>query len=134
MVHGRAFGYEDSLGYLTIGVGRLIDRRLGGGLTEAEVSYLLANDIAGVMADLDRELPWWRGLNDVRQRVIIDMCFNLGIANFLLFKNTLAAVKRGDWGAASRGMMNSRWARQVKSRAVTLTAMMETGKDPKWLA
>ncbi|WP_237575962.1 hypothetical protein [Mycetohabitans sp. B8] len=27
---------------------------------------------------LDRQLPWWRSLDVVRQRVIIKMAFNLG--------------------------------------------------------
>ena len=37
--------YQDSLGYWTIGTGRLIDKRRGGGITKAEADYLLANDV-----------------------------------------------------------------------------------------
>lgn len=37
--------YQDHLGYWTIGVGRLIDKRKGGGLTSEESDYLLGNDI-----------------------------------------------------------------------------------------
>ena len=41
--------YEDHLGYMTIGVGRLIDKKKGGGITEDEAEYLLKNDIKRVV-------------------------------------------------------------------------------------
>jgi lysozyme len=37
--------YQDHLGFWTIGVGRLIDRRKGGGLSDEEIDYLLQNDV-----------------------------------------------------------------------------------------
>ena len=49
--------YPDHLGYLTIGVGRLIDKRKGGGITPEESAYLLANDIMRKSMDLDSRLP-----------------------------------------------------------------------------
>src|ERR1051325_1053349 len=124
----KCSAYTDSLGYVTIGVGRLIDARKGGGISHAEAMWLLENDIARIMSDLDRELPWWRSLDDVRQRVLIDMCFNLGINGLLTFKLTLAAVKEGRWEDAARGMTGSKWASQVKGRAVRLAEMMRTGR------
>lgn len=119
--------YQDSLGYWTIGVGHLIDKRKGGRLSERIIDLLLDEDIAEKVADLDRELPWWRELSDARQRVLIGMCFNLGIGGLLQFKNTLAAIKRGDWSAAQRGMLNSKWAKQVGARATRLATMMLKG-------
>ena len=125
--------YQDSLGYWTIGVGRLIDKRLGGGITRAEATFLLGNDVSKVIQDLDRELPWWRTLSENRQRALLNMCFNLGIGDadtgkgLLGFRNTLAAVKRGDWSAAAAGMLQSRWAMQVGARATRLAAIMKGG-------
>ena len=46
--------YKDSLGYLTIGYGRLIDKSKGGGISETEAEYLLANDVNGVYEALNR--------------------------------------------------------------------------------
>lgn len=119
--------YQDHLGYWTIGVGRLIDKRKGGRLSDEEIDYLLANDIARFKAGLDEHLPWWRGLDPVRQRVLVNMAFNLGINGLLGFKNTLAAVKAKRWIDASRGMLASKWADQVGLRAHRLAKMMRTG-------
>lgn len=120
--------YPDHLGYLTLGVGRLIDKRKGGGISADESAYLLRNDVARFVADLDRELPWWRDLDPVRQRVLINMAFNLGIKGLMGFRNTLRMVREGDYAGAAEGMLNSLWARQVKGRAVRLSEMMKTGK------
>lgn len=124
--------YPDSEGYLTIGVGCLIDKRRGGGITKEESRYLLRNRIASAEKDLDRALPWWRKLSPIRQRVLVNMCFNLGIIGLLKFKNTLAAMERGDYESAAWGMGHSKWARQVGGRAIRLIHMMRTDscEDP----
>jgi lysozyme len=121
--------YSDSLGFLTIGVGRLIDKRKGGRLRPDEIRYLLHNDIKDVRASLDKRLPWWRGLSPVRQKVLEDMCFNLGIDGLCGFKNTLAAIQGGDYERAAVGMLASKWASQVGGRAIRLAQMMRTGAD-----
>jgi lysozyme len=124
-----AYAYPDSLGYLTIGVGRLIDRRRGGGLRPDEIRLLLANDIEAVRRALDQRVPWWRELSDVRRKVLIDMAFNLGVQGLMKFRNTMASVQAGDYARAADGMLASRWAEQVKGRAVRLAQMMRTGED-----
>jgi lysozyme len=122
--------YQDHLGFWTIGVGRLIDARRGGGLSEAEIDQLLANDIARFEAELDLRAPWWRELDPVRRRVILNMAFNLGVTGLLGFRNTLAAVRAGQWETAAAGMLASKWATQVGARATRLAAMMRTGLAP----
>ena len=69
--------YKDSRGYLTIGVGRLIDEELGGGLSDDEIDYLLANDLKRCRAEAET-YPWFAGLSEPRQAVVISMLFNLG--------------------------------------------------------
>ena len=127
----RSYAYQDSLGYWTIGYGRLIDKSKGGGITVAEGRYLLRNDIGSHAIALVNHFPWVVGLDEVRRNVLIDMAFNLGIPGLSLFRNTLAAVKRGDWQAAASGMRNSKWAEQVGNRAERLARAMETGTMPK---
>ncbi len=122
--------YRDSLGFLTIGVGRLIDRRKGGGLNEAEIDLLLANDVARVEAAVDARLPWARGLDPVRRRVLLNMGFNLGVEGLCGFRATLRAVEDGRYSDAATGMMRSKWAGQVGRRAERLSAMMRTGETP----
>lgn len=109
----------------TIGVGRNLTDV---GLSDDEVDYLLANDIRRAQAGLDKALPWWRSLDPVRQRVLTNMAFNLGINGLLTFKNTLALIEAGNYAAAAEAMGKSLWAKQVGARAVRLAAMMETGQ------
>lgn len=123
----RRSAYQDSKGYWTIGIGRMIDKRLNGGLTEEEAQYLLLNDLDRCASDLDSKLPWWKSLSDNRRYVLLNMCFNLGITKLLGFKNTLAMVQRGDYKGAAKGMLNSLWAKQVGDRAKELAKQMEQG-------
>lgn len=121
----RRFPYADSEGKMTIGVGRNLDDV---GLSDVEIDWLLGNDVARVIADLNRHLPWWRRLSATRQLVIASMCFNLGIHGLLQFKKTLPLVEAGDYRSAAAEMLKSKWAKQVGGRAVELSRMMETGE------
>lgn len=116
--------YQDTVGKLTIGVGRNLD---DAGISTHEAMLLLDHDIEAVEDDLDQRLPWWRGLSEARQLVLADMCFNLGIARLQGFKNTLAAIHAGDYEAAADGMLASKWAGQVGKRAHRLARMMREG-------
>lgn len=84
------------------------------------------NDIADTEAWLDRNLPWWRTLDPVRQRVLMNMAFNMQ-GRLLGFRNFLAAAQRADWNVAAAEMLDSLWARQVGDRAKRLASMMRSG-------
>lgn len=120
--------YRDSLGYLTIGVGRLVDKMRGGGISDEEADMLLANDIAKVRRQLDENLPWWRDLDAVRQRAIQNMAFQLGIAGLVGFKNSLALIRSGDWASAATNLQASKWAQQTPARAGRVIEMIRTGR------
>jgi lysozyme len=122
--------YRCTAGKLTIGVGRNIEDR---GITAEESAYLLANDIAREERALIQALPWVAQLDEVRQRVLLDMAFNMGLGGLLQFKNTLATIKAGDYAKAATMMLDSRWASQVGQRAERLSRMMATGKTPREL-
>lgn len=118
--------YRDTVGKLTIGVGRNLDDK---GISEGEARLLLDNDIANTIACLSSTLPWFQNMDDVRRRVLIDMAFNMGVTGLMGFKNMLAAVMVSNWGRASSEMLSSKWAKQVGRRAQTLAHMMQTGED-----
>lgn len=120
--------YKDHLGFSTIGVGRLIDKRKGGGITKEESAYLLSNDIKRFSDELNRRIPWWTRLNDARRGALISMAFQMGVDGLLSFKNTLSMVERGDYEGAAKGMLNSLWARQTPERAKRMSEQMRTGE------
>jgi lysozyme len=113
--------YTCSAGYVTLGVGRNVEEL---GITEEEARYLLDNDILRVGKELDNAIPWWREMSEVRQRVVVDMVFNLGISRFLNFKNAINAMQEQDWDEAAAQMLDSRWADQVGQRSHRLAKAM----------
>jgi lysozyme len=118
--------YTDTVGKLTIGVGRCLDDV---GISPEEAQMLLDSDIERAISNLNTGIPWWSTLDEVRQRVLVNMCFNLGIQGLLRFKNTLALVRAGKYEEASVAMLQSIWAGQVGKRAVRLAHSMKTGEE-----
>ena len=118
------FPYVDTVGKTTIGVGRNLTDR---GISPEESALLLHNDIQHVIVMLDKSLPWWGGLTDARQRVLANMCFNLGWPRLMLFRRMLAAMQAGDIESAAAEMLDSTWAKQVGTRAHRLAAQWRAG-------
>ena len=120
--------YKDSLGYLTIGYGRLIDKSKGGGITESEAEYLLANDVNGVYDSLMHHLSCFTTLDAPRQAVLLNMAFQMGVHGLMQFKSTLNLIELGDYDAAADNMLKSLWASQTPNRAKEMATQMRTGQ------
>ncbi len=120
----RLHPYRCTAGKMTIGVGRNIEDR---GITREEAMHLLRNDISSCEKDLDVLFPKWRNLSDARQRVLLNMAFNLGRERLSGFRKFWANIALGDYKSAAQEMMSSAWAKQVGQRANRLRDMMERG-------
>lgn len=118
--------YRDTEKILTIGVGRNLQHV---GISKEEAMYLLKTDIKKVRTQAVNYFYWFEHLNKVRQNVVLNMMFNLGLTRFKKFKKTIAHIESGQYKLASQEMLRSKWARQVKSRAKRLSKEMATGKD-----
>jgi lysozyme len=143
----RAKPYFDSVGKLTIGWGRnLIDDPLTGQerdylgvspdfpvedlkIDQEQAEYLLRNDIGKTREEVRKRLPWVIQLDPVRQDVLYDMAFNMGVHGLLGFHHTLAFVQAGNYGAASEAILESKAARELPSRYALLAHIMKTGED-----
>ena len=124
----RSKPYFDTVGKCTIGVGRNLTDK---GISSDELDFMLSNDILEVTKELDAHVGWWSSLDEVRQRALANMCFNLGITRLLQFRNLLAAVQNGTWtNAMSEETRKTPWAHQVGMRAERIIHMFETGTDP----
>jgi len=118
--------YLCTAGKLTIGIGRNLEDR---GISQKEAYAMLEQDIVDCEQRLIDEIHQiYTKLDEVRQSVLLNMCFNLGIKGLLEFKNTLAFIDAGDWERAANGMLASKWAKQVGMRAIELSELMRKGK------
>lgn len=124
------FAYRDSKNILTIGVGRNIQKGSGPGLRESEIELMLENDLREAIIELQRFVPAFESLDDVRKAVLVDMRHNLGLAGLLGFKEMLKALAEKDYRTAASEMIRSVWAVQVKERAPRLARMMQHGQWP----
>ena len=120
--------YRDSKGKITVGVGRNLSDR---GVKPDEISLMLRNDIADALREC-RQYGWFNGLDDVRQNVILNMVFNMGMPRLLGFKVTIGHIAAGRFAEASEEMLDSDWARRDVSedRSGELSRMMKSGKWP----
>ena len=115
--------YLDTVGKMTVGYGRNLTDV---GISQQEASFLLENDIKKVIHELIK-IPWFNTLNPARKAVLIDMAFNLGISGLMKFRRTLQSIETGQYELAAKQMLQSKWARQVGTRAKRLAHMMQTG-------
>jgi lysozyme len=115
--------YKDTRGFWTIGVGHNLS------ITQSQftVDALFTDDCNGAEASLDAHWPWWRNLDQIRQRVMLNMMFNLGSSGLSEFPKFLAAMQSGDWATAAAEMQDSLWWSQVGQRAVRLQYMVLNG-------
>ena len=122
--------YLDTKGILTVGVGHNLAAKpldLAYPLTDEQIDQILAADLITTFSALDAHLGWWRTLSYARQRVLVNMCFNLGITRLLAFHHFLDDAQAGEYEAAAQEMLNSLWAKQVGDRANRLAQLMRDG-------
>jgi lysozyme len=116
--------YRDTVGKLTIGVGRNLDDV---GLSSDEISFLLENDITTAEGVAKELFPSFDQLSDARKAVLINMSFNLGRERLRLFRKLRKAVESQDFDSAYVEMISSQWADQVGVRATRLAKAMKDG-------
>lgn len=126
----RLDAYKDTVGRWTIGYGHAEGVDPGARWSQGEAQTTLNADVDRCVAQLDRALPWWRGLDDVRQDAVAQMGFNMGVATLCEFVHALNYLRRGDYQNAAAGFLLSRWASQVGQRADRIAHLIRTGARP----
>jgi lysozyme len=102
-------------------------------ITYEHIMQLYDADANDAIAYCKAVFPAFEAFDDVRQRVLVDMMFNLGKPKFVGFKKMIAAVMEKNFEKAADEMKNSKWYKQVGERGKTLESMMRSGIDPAWL-
>ena len=118
--------YQDHLGYWTIGIGRLIDERRGGGISEDEARYLLRNDIDRIVSRLQRE-QGYRDAPDIVRRALVNMAYQLGVTGLLGFGKMWAALEQQNYSLAAEEALDSVWAKQTPTRAREVASWIRSG-------
>lgn len=112
-------------GKLTIGYGHNIEDN---GITEEIAVKLLDTDLMAAEREVRAKFSGYAKLNEARQFVLTDMCFNIGISRLLTFKKMFAALAKGEYHTAAREMQDSKWYRQVGNRGKILCEIMKSGE------
>lgn len=120
------YAYQDHLGYWTIGVGHLIDKRRGGGISREISRRILAEDIDRTEGLLEA-YPWYRELDSGRQTAVVAMSFQLGVTGVQKFRRMIAALEEDDYDAAARAVLASLWATQTPARAERVARALRSG-------
>ena len=116
--------YQDHLGYWTIGYGRLIDERRGGGISKAEAEQMLTADINRVIGSLEHEAPALYTFPERVQHALVNMAFQMGVQGVMSFTRMWAALNADDFARAADEALDSRWAEQTPGRAQEVAGMI----------
>jgi lysozyme len=118
--------YRDSEDLWTIGIGCLVDpSRSGAGLCDEAIEAQFAHDSARAWRDA-AALPGFQRCNEVRQAVLVSMCFQLGSLHD--WPHFRAALALGDYNAAALAGLDSLWAKQTPQRAKRQMQMLASGE------
>lgn len=135
--------YKDTVGKWTVGYGRnlednplsvsevlkLFNRVEFKTSRDAQIFFegLLISDITKHAEELESSLAMFPMCDDNEQTVLIDMAFNLGVPTLLQFKGMLHAIDNDDKVQAAVELLDSKYAEQVKTRAVDNAKLLAGG-------
>jgi lysozyme len=124
--------YLDHLGYPTIGIGHLVTAKdeehgkpPGTRITAERSRELFARDIQSAIEDCERLYGQWHNWPEEVQRIMVNMCFNLGATRLEKFRQMRFHLSQHNWKQAAAEGRNSKWYRQVTNRAERLMTRLE---------
>lgn len=127
--------YKCTEGYKTFGCGHKIvetdpeyGQEVGTKVSKERINEAFQKDLQDVEIDCNRLYEHFGKLPVEVQEIIGNMMFNLGLNRLGGFRKMKAAIEIGDYKEAAEQMKDSRWYRQVKTRAVRLVRRMENIK------
>jgi len=124
--------YLDHLGYPTIGIGHLVTaedeefgKPPGTAITAERSRELFARDIQSAIEDCERLYGQWHNWPEEVQRIMVNMCFNLGATRLEKFRQMRFHLSQHQWRQAAAEGRDSRWYKQVTNRAERLMTRLE---------
>jgi GH24 family phage-related lysozyme (muramidase) len=128
--------YKDSLGNYTGGVGHNLQAHgaswedicgwMHAGIPDVVIDQWLTDDIEAAITTCWGIFPTFADLGDNRQRVLVNMAFDLE-HELNDWHGLKAAIAAKDWTGASLAIMDSRFAHEAPNRCGRLAARMVEG-------
>ena len=124
--------YKDTKGLWTIGVGHLIGDgkkllpEFNRKFSVQEVDNLFAEDFKEHKEGA-KKTPGFNQLNDKGQAGLIDLAFNMGINWYKSWPSFTKALSKGDTKTAAAELENSKWYKQVGTRAPEVVGLIKEG-------
>lgn len=115
--------YEDSEGILTVGYGRNL-RDVP--FSQDEIDLMFDNDFLKARQGAETFIAY-KEMNEIRQGVLIEMIFQMGIRGVSRFRKFLQAALLHDWARAADEMLDSKWHKQTPERAEELARLFLRG-------
>jgi lysozyme len=116
--------YLDHLEKPTCGIGHLVresdpeyEMVPGTAISQDRVDELFRADVEQTLLDCVILHPRFNEYPEAAQLVMANMCFQLGLPKFLLFKKSHVLFENGMWSEAADEILNSKWAKQTPNRA-----------------
>ena len=137
----RLTAYLCSEGYPTIGYGyklsnvKSLDGFEGLVWTREMAQEFLVCKLDKILSELDSSSAnggTFRAMSEPRKRVVLSMCYQMGVTGVFKFKNFWAHSATSEYGKAADEMLNSRWARQTPARAKRHAEAFRTNQDYKY--
>lgn len=124
----RLVAYRDGGGILTIGYGHTgHDVTPGMTISGIEADAFLEHDVASTEAQL-RRLAWFAAIDPVRQDVLTNIAFNVGVDGLLHWPVTLGHFAAKNWPEAANDLLHEgKWNDDVGKRAVRLANVTAAG-------
>ena len=120
------YGYNLSANTLKLSELELQEARHNG-VSERKAFLWLNRVVEGIEQQLDSKIGFFKQLDEARQDVLINMAYQQGVDGVMKYKDTLLAMRHGDFELAAVAMLDSKWARQTPKRAKRLAEQMKNG-------
>lgn len=126
--------YLDTEDKPTVGIGHLLNKQerdqwpVGYDVGENVINSLWEKDFAGHYGDIKKNFPDYDKLDPIRRGAITDMAFNLGAGFYKLWPIFTKQIQNKEYAEASKNILGTKYAKQVKGRGKEIASMIETGK------
>lgn len=87
--------------------------------------------VSECIRDLTRIFPNFDWFGEARQWALVDMRYNLGVEGFRGFEKMRKAIEERDWAKAADEALDSKWSKDVGSRAEIDAELLRRGMFPE---